>query len=844
MAVIDNIYNYFARNERLRVLFVFDEMLVIKTELDDVEWREGYRYVEFKGNWFATKYAIENEWKNDKVVLLLPQPAPQTRGESTTEFPLMDLLVANAEYKDEDHEVFMQHNRIDIAHREFVNRHISELQLEKFNRILKNYYGEVFSADIGYRGLISGYMGDSKLLSWNEIILRLFIFAHNSEDAKSQKLFIALQQHKDVMNALQHRLNSIFGARYNENSEKKMEDIARIFKYNLITQLIAEEHADNYKHMKVTNAVMLEQMNQLHQSVATLVPKRREEWQEAFDALAADIKESEIIRVYSLNAQYFYVPEAMCWEILNTIVADQVRANSEEALDRLRSMMMKHHDNADIQSVVNYAMVVASFYQKCRTLGSLILNTPDEYVKRYTTDYYLLDTYYRKSIEYHLALGVDIPIMAAIDGVKAQLDSDYAKITNDINIEWVKCLQERGNGFGEITTAYRQENFYNIKKQATKWVVIVSDAMRYEIAQELIEELNRTRHNATLEAAIAMLPSETKYCKPALLPYEQMDLFGDTLGIDYLILDTIEKRSQHLQRYVKGAKCVDFDTVQRANKEEYRRIFASQLVYVYHNAIDEVSHGGSRGSVVATCRDSIKEIAKVVSNIHNHCSISNIIITSDHGFLYNDMVFAENDKTDITEEAIEKKTRYYITNSTDAVVNVAKFPLRNVSGINSDVMVAVPVGTNRFKVQGGEYNFVHGGASLQEVIVPVVHSTLKRVDVKRKVDITLLTRNLSIVSSRLKVQILQNEAVSADIKAREIVAAIYCNEEKVTNDLFLTIDSTDAEVLQNRLYEINLILNRSVTSGILQLRVYDREDMLNPLIKETVTNNTLIEQDF
>ncbi|MEE1365246.1 MAG: PglZ domain-containing protein [Muribaculaceae bacterium] len=843
MAIIDNIYNYFARNENLHILFVFDPLLALKAELDSVEWQEGYRFVEFKGIWFATKYALENEWKQDKVVLHFQMQAPENH-EARLNFPLMDLLIANAEYKSENHESFMQIHRIDNSHREFVRRHIAELQLEKFNRILKDYYGDAFSADLGYRGLISGYMGDSKLLPWNEIILRLFIFAHNNEEAKSIKFFVALQQHSDVMNALQNKLQGIFGAAYDPNSPKKIEEIARRFKYNLITQLLGVEHADNYKHLKITNAVLLEQMNQLHQSVATITPKRQEEWQEAFDALAADVKESEIIRVYSLNAQYFYVPVTMCWEILNTIIADQLQAESEEALDRLRAIMLKHHDNDDIQSVVKFAMEVASFYFKCRSLGSLILNTPDEYVKKYTTDYYLLDTYYRKSIEYHLALGADIPVMSAIDDVKAQLDKDYARITNDINIEWVKCLQERGNGFGEISVAFRQENFYNTKKQSTKWVVIVCDALRYEMAQELTEELNRTRHNATLEPAISMLPSETKYCKPALFPYEQMDLFGDTLGIDNTNLDTIDKRTQHLQRYVEGAKCIKFEDVQRANKEEYRRIFASQLVYVYHNAIDEVSHGGSRGSVVATCRDSVKEIVKVVANIHNHCSTSNIIITSDHGFLYNDMVFAENDKTAITEDNIEQKTRYYITNSNAPMVNVAKFPLKNVSGINSDVMVAVPVGTNRFKVQGADYNFVHGGASLQEVIIPVVHSSLKRTDVKRKVDITLLTRNLSIVSSRLKVQLFQNDAVSAEIKARDIIVAIYCNDEKVTNDMVLSIDSTDAEVMQNRLYDINLTLNQNVSSGILQFRVYDKEDLLNPLIKETVTNNTLIEQDF
>ena len=843
MAVIDNIYKYFERNERLRVLFIFDPMLSLKVELDGVEWQEGYRFVEFQSNWFATKYALENEWAKDKVVLHFQMPSPENH-EARLKFPLMDLLVANTEYKSENHEAFMQQNCIDVSHREFVRRHIAELQLEKFNRILKDYYGEAFSTDLGYRGLISGYMGDKKLLGWNEIILRLFIFAHNNEEAASKKFFKDLQQHSDVMSAMQNKLQGIFGAQYDPNSPKKIEEIAHRFKYNLITQLLGVEHADNYKHLKVTNAVLLEQMNVLHQSVATLHPTHQEKWQKAFEALAADIKESEIIRVYSLNAQYIYMPQVMCWEILNTIIAEQLRTDSEKALDRLRSILMQHHENVDIRSVVNYAMEVASFYSKCRSLGTLILNTPDEYIRKYTTEYYLLDTYYRKSIECLIALGADIPVMDAINSVKEQLDKDYASVVNDINIQWVKCLQERGNGYTEISSAFRQENFYKTKKQTTKWVVIVCDALRYEIAQELVEELNRTRHNASLEPAMAMMPTETKYCKPAMLPYDQMDLFNDTLGIDHTILDTTEKRTTHLQRYVEGARCIDFETVQRANKEEYRRIFSSQLVYVYHNAIDEVSHGGSRRAVISTCRDSVKEIAKVVSNIHNHCSISNIFITADHGFLYNDMTFAENDKTAITEEAIEQKTRYYITNSSAQVVNVAKFPLRNVSGINSDVMVAVPIGTNRFKVQGADYEFVHGGASLQEVIIPVVHSSLKRSDVKRKVDITLLTRNLSIVSSRLKVQLLQNEAVSAEVKSREICCAIYCNDEKISQEVVKTIDSNDADVLQNRVFEINLMLNKNVTSGILQFRVYDTEDMLNPLIKETVTNNTLIEQDF
>ena len=839
--ILDRIYNYFDRNHDLKVLFIFDPMRSFITELEGIEWRDGFRFVEFQGNWFATKYALENEWREEKIILYLQMLSP-TNQDAKTRFPLMDILVANAEYKSDNHEAFMQQNRIHEVHSDFVRRHIAELQLEKFNRILKDYYSDAFSTDIGFRGLISGYMAESKLLSWNEIMLRLFIFAHNSEDTKSQRFFTAVQQHNDVLQCLKNRLESTFGATYDENSSKKIVEVAQRLKYNLITQLLGAEHIDNYKHLKITNSVILEQMNQLHQSVTTLTPARRKEWQVAFEALAADIKESEIIRVYSHNAEYFYVPESMCWEILNTIILHQLKDNSEETIDRLRSLKMKHLENDNVVATIDYTVEVASFYLKCRSLGSLILNTPDEYVSKYISEYYLLDTSYRKSLEYFISLDNDIPVINAIENVKSQLDKDYARIVNDINIEWARCIKERGNGYTEITKAFRQEDFYRAKKQTTKWAVIVSDALRYEIAKELTEELNRSKHNATLDAALAMLPTETKYCKPALLPYERMDLFNVTLGLDNTILDSTEKRTQHLRRYVEEAVCVDFETVQGCNKDECRRIFSSSLVYIFHNAIDTAGHTGSRAFVTA-CRDSVKDIANVVRKIHNHCSTANIIITADHGFIYNDMSFAENDKTAITEETIEQKSRYYLTKSGTEVTNVMKFPLSNVSGINSDVYVAVPIGTNRFKVQGAEYNFVHGGATLQEIIIPVVHSSMKRTDAKRKVDITLLTRSLSIVSSRLKVVVLQNDPISIEVKERDICCAIYCNDEKVSNEVQLTIDST-SDVPQNRVNEITLMLNREVSSGILQLRIYDREDVLNPLVKETVTNNTIIPQDF
>ena len=64
----NRIYNYFERNPQLHVLFIFDKMDIIQTELEDVKnGHDGYIYKVFDGAWFNTKYAIENTWKTNEL---------------------------------------------------------------------------------------------------------------------------------------------------------------------------------------------------------------------------------------------------------------------------------------------------------------------------------------------------------------------------------------------------------------------------------------------------------------------------------------------------------------------------------------------------------------------------------------------------------------------------------------------------------------------------------------------------------------------------------------------------------------------------------------------------------
>ena len=468
---------------------------------------------------------------------------------------------------------------------------------------------------------------------------------------------------------------------------------------------------------------------------------------------------------------------------------------------------------------------------------------------RYQEDYYVIDQLYRQAEELFFKIDPSCDLFSTIQQTKGKLDQNYSKLCNRMNLEWTRCIKDAG-GMKEVHLL-RQSDFYEerIKPIQKKVVVIVSDALRYEVAQELIGELAKSRHIANLKPALAMLPSETKYCKPSLLPHHELKLYGQgdkqDMAVDNHILDTTEKRSEHLQRFRDGAICVPFETVAEYNQDKNREIFKHSLVYIFHDIIDKTGHDGNAKQVVQSCHEAITELATMIPKIHASYNVTEVYVTSDHGFLFNDIVFAEKDKHKISEETMERSSRYYLTTSDKEVNGIVKFPLDEVSAMvnGADVFVAVPQGTNRLAAPSGGYMFTHGGASMQELIIPVITSRQERTDSKQPVNVMVLDRKLSMQASRLRFKLLQTEAVSMDMKERLIKVALYYNDEAVTPVKDILLDKTDPS-LDNRKIQVDLTLNKNVDAKVLQLKIFDATDELNPLIKENVTNNTLIENDF
>lgn len=841
MTTQERIYSYFQHNLKLRVLFIFDPIGGMCDELENEDWQAGFMFHEFDGkSWFNLKYHLEHDWYEKKVVLLFRQLEPQNSS-ALLQFPLADLLVANATYREDDYAEFMEQHGLPntMEVQRFVSKHVADFRLKKYNAVLAPYFNSKdFTEDNINRGFISVYLGVKQVLDWERIIARVVCLGKQEEEKKREKFFLQLQKNQDAYDALQNRLERITGQRYEINKTEKVRTVAEAIKYNCIMALISEDARDNYRRLKIKDQLTLGRFNQFVESI-----RNDRELCDPFNAavaeLARDIKEDEIIRIYGTDQPYAMMTDALCWPILRETLT-LLPAEAGVATDRLQSLQQLLDDSSLTKLSVETVLNISRYYQKANSTGTMRLNTPNDYIKRYTEEFYLMDLYYRKTLEsFYQIKAVDCPFYSIIAEQKKLVDIHYSQKQQMLNEEWVACLREFGGKYSCLSYP-RQENFYQdvINPVTTKQVVIVSDAMRYEVAAELVQKLNEHKHNTSFSSQIAMMPTETKYCKLSLLPHKELKLEGSSMIVDGKVLKTNDQRTAHMSQYRAGATCIDYKKVTESSQDEMRELFKRPIVYVMHDKIDKEGHDQSAIEMTNACASSIEQLAALVHRIHMTFNVTDIYITSDHGFLFEDKAFEDKDKHQVNDADIEKKTRYYLTTSDTKQIGITKFKINEVSGMDApDVYVAVANGTNRMMASGG-YNFAHGGAALQEIITPIIHSKQVRKEVRQTVTVSFAgNTNLTLVSSMVKFALLQNEPADGTLRALDLKYGLYVNGT-LTGRLEDWTMGSNSENFADRVKDFTIRLaSIPGANDIIELRVYNAEDTLNPLLSRIVKNS-------
>ena len=399
--------------------------------------------------------------------------------------------------------------------------------------------------------------------------------------------------------------------------------------------------------------------------------------------------------------------------------------------------------------------------------------------KEYITEYYKMDTYYRL---FHRSYGRSLKTYHAklhdlFSHVMEKAEGLYKNwFLGQLGENWSKVCAEEMERYGKILEVPQQTDFYQskVKNADNRVFVIISDALRYEVAADLAEQLRReTKSQVDLSSMQGIFPTITKFGMAALLPHEKLsvkfqgnivDVFADGKSTESNDRDRILKSDREDS---VALKYTDLVTAKRSERSEW--VKSKNVVYIYHDTIDEASHT-SDTLVFPACDDAIEELKNIVRIITSDFGGTNIMITADHGFLYTYSPLNEDDKADkagFKNRIVEYGRRYAIMmkDSKPEYLQYVKF----LDG-NTDYEACAPKENVRIKMNGGGLNYVHGGISLQELCVPLIEYHFLRKQSKeyqrnkeaydtKPVEVSLLSATHKISNMIFSLNFYQKEAV-------------------------------------------------------------------------------------
>ena len=391
-----------------------------------------------------------------------------------------------------------------------------------------------------------------------------------------------------------------------------------------------------------------------------------------------------------------------------------------------------------------------------------------------------------------------------------EVERAYAQgFLKPFGVEWSRLLDEGFLSTWSIEKMTSQQDFYRrtiapyvAESGRKRAFVIISDAFRYEAATELLEQLNGTFGvKAELGAMLGVLPSYTSLGMASLLPHERLGYRenGD-VQVDGKSAAGTEARGKQLAT-VEGIALLAANLLKMTTDEAREAMEDTRVVYIYHNVID--ARGDTKSTESETfdaVTQCIQELGELVGICVKKMNASNVWVTADHGFLYQEADLDEVDKSQLShkpEHAVTSKKRYVIGRDLGASPE-AHHGKVEVSGVSEGEMEFwVPRANNRFHFTGGA-RFVHGGAMPQEVLVPLVTVTRVRKDVDKtrsqKVGVQVLGSSHKITTPTYRFELIQVEAVSDRCLPLSIKAAVYDGAEPVTSIESVTFDSSSQDL--------------------------------------------------
>ena len=556
------------------------------------------------------------------------------------------------------------------------------------------------------------------------------------------------------------------------------------------------------------------------------------------DSLLQNKQSSEIIRVefYELakdlnikdridELELDYSIKGTAFEYFDKIIIkDIIEIFNSEIIDydKYKKYIEIRLDNSlwreEYQHFYNALLAVNNFF---RIKDSLIIEDREELreiFKDYTKNYFLIDKLYR-DFYYSYDKIKNNELTPLFDTLKSKIDKFY-------EIDYLeKLLALWSSKVYEREKLPQQRDFYknNIVKADVRTVVIISDALRYEVGYEISQKLRKEANvkEIKIEAMLTDLPSRTFLGMANLLPCKKerdIDLVSAKVLIDGIDSQGTENREKILKTSCEESSAISFDNFYKLNRvkqEEF--IKGKKVIYIYHDSIDAIGDKAkTENNTFNACKDAVENIVSL-SKLLSSLGVVNIYITSDHGFLYEKKEVEEYNKLEL------KNTKYKSIGKRYAIYE-KEVEEKGCVTLKLDSLYGVfPEKNQRIKASGSGLQFVHGGASPQEMIIPLINyksgansKKISKVQVRIRESVAKITSNLT------KFSIYQIEAVSIKDKfiERDVSVALYDGDVRVSDEKKLKLNSIE----ENTIHDFRLALSgehKKVTLKVIDIESGD-----------------------
>jgi uncharacterized protein (TIGR02687 family) len=245
----------------------------------------------------------------------------------------------------------------------------------------------------------------------------------------------------------------------------------------------------------------------------------------------------------------------------------------------------------------------------------------------YVTDLYQFDKAYRLFNEHVQALvNKGAEILRQLDEAVENLYTNW--YLYELGIAWDRHLENEHRLKNWLLPCIpSQYKFYEegvrpriVSKQTKRIFVIISDALRYEIAEELTVIINgEKRFKAELSSQLSVLPSYTQLGMAALLPHKTLEYQtgASTVLVDGQSTAGLDNRNAILEKF-NGMAVSAKELMNWSNQEGREKIRDSQVVYIYHDTIDFIcDKQAGEDRTPQVCRTAIVELTDLIGRIIN-----------------------------------------------------------------------------------------------------------------------------------------------------------------------------------------------------------------------------------